>query len=422
MSEINSRQLRLCFIAACVGLIAVAGDVRGQSISIRPDGLRVGDGKTRNVTLEASVRSGASLTVSVNYRSDGAGPEVTFIPKFVVQDNATEDRDRREGQIRLVLPKAFDKTGVYIIEVDETRTTIRLVHEPNNSSYFRQIADWLIGAAGGGERSSQPQSAIERIEEVTRSKGQNKVGIWTAAMPASGQQIGKESQRLRITSAVMPAWSTKGKYVACSAWRRGRWLIAAFKISLTGEARQLWQWTLPNSSSSDFSPAWSPDGHAIAFVRQNQDKKSDVWILHLDRNNRPKREVKFTDVGDVQGLLGWDRELGILFETKESTKSGPLRQIWSSGTNVEEQSASTRQIPLSDAYSLYRGGVPQRRTLVLSEKNDAPPFSVLYEMNSSGKQSILLVGDFCLLEWPTVSADGRSLAFESDCPRSQQNH
>ena len=99
MSKIDSRPLRKSFITACVGIMTLAGHAQGQAISISPAGLREGDGNSGNVTLGASVTPGASLSVSVNYSSDPTRPAVSFIPKFVIQDNAAEDRDRQEGRI-----------------------------------------------------------------------------------------------------------------------------------------------------------------------------------------------------------------------------------------------------------------------------------------------------------------------------------
>jgi WD40-like Beta Propeller Repeat len=413
---INSRQLIL--IAACVGFISLTGQVRGQSVSIRPDRLREGDGKTRDITLEASVAPGAWLSISVSYSSDPSASNTSFIPKYSVQDNSGEDRNPQDGKIRLVLPKAFDKTGVYLIEVDEPRSHFRVVHEPNTSSYFRQFVDRLVAAAGGGERDSEGKSALERIHEVTKVKGQDKIAIWTAPMPALGQEIDQQSPSLRIRSALMPAWSRNGNYIACSAWRNEKWIIAAYGINRTGAATQLWQWNRPIEGSSDFSPAWSPDGDAVAFVRLDKHQKSDIWILQLDRNRRPKREFKVTDIGKVQAVLGWDKDVGLLFETRKEIEGHPSsRQVWATRITIEGTAPRAEPTPLSDAYSLIRGSAPLRRTLIYAKENDSPPISVLYEMNSSGKRWPVLVGDFCSRRWPTVSHDERWLAFEFDCPR-----
>src|ERR1051325_5686393 len=109
-----------------IALITLAGQAQAQSVTIRPDRLREGDGKTRNITIEAA---GTRLSVGVTYTSDPGSSAVSFIPKFVVQDNGSDDRDPESGKIRVILPKAFDRTGVYIIQIDETGSVLRLVHE-----------------------------------------------------------------------------------------------------------------------------------------------------------------------------------------------------------------------------------------------------------------------------------------------------
>ena len=405
--------LRL-LIVVCFVLISLTTVVRAQSVVIRPDRLREGDGKTRNITLEANVAPGARLSVSVSYSADPNASGTGFIPKFTVQDNSSDDRNPQEGRIRLVLPKAFDRTGVYVVEVDKPRSFLRLVHEPNNSSYFRQFVDWLVGAAGSGERGSERKSARERIEEISASKSQEKFAVWTAALPAAGHEIDPESRNLKIRSAVMPAWSRTGNQIACSVWRNAKWNIAAYTINPAGVATELWQWNPRAERIGDFAPAWSPAGDAIAFVRLTPDRKSDVWILQLGKNRRPTKEVKLTNIGNVQAVLGWDKDLGLLFETKsEIADQSRLRQTWATKITA----APVQPAPLSDAYSLVRGSAPLRQTLIFAQENDGPPISALYEMNSSGKRWPLLIGDYCSYKWPTVSADEKWLAFEFDCPR-----
>ena len=401
------------FIATCVCLISIVGQAGAQSVVIRPDRLREGDEKTRNVTLEASVAPGASLSVAVSYRSDPAAAGSSFIPKFSVQDNTSEDRDPQDGKIRLVLPRAFDRTGVYLIEIDDRREVLSLVHEPNNTSYFRQFADWLVKAAGGGERGLDPVSALERIEELTRNKGQDNVAVWIAPMPAAGQEIEPKSLKLNIRSALMPSWSRYQNHLACSAWQNGKWRIAAYAINQARVANQLWQWNSPGPGGSDFSPAWSPNGDGVVFVRLDNEQKSDIWILELDRKRRPTKEIRVTTIGNVQAILGWDKDVGIVFETKSPIDGhSSIRQVWA----LKPAVPTTQVTPLSDGYSVIRGGAPKRGTLIYTVEKNSPPFSLLYEMNSSGSSRLLLVGETCTHRWPTVSSDERWLAFDSDCP------
>ena len=399
-------------IAICVCLVGTVGQAGAQSVFMRPDRLREGDGKTRNITVEATVQPGARLSIAVSYRSDPSASGSSFIPKFSVQDNASEDRNPQDGKIRVVLPKAFDKTGVYIIETDEPRAVVSLVHEPNNTSYLRQFVDWLVTAAGGGERGRKNASALERIEELTSNKSQDEVAIWTAPLPAAGKEI--ESKSLNIRSALMPSWSRNQNHLACSAWRNGKWLIAAYAINQSGVATELWQWNSPLAGVSDFSPAWSPKGDGVVFVRLGQDQKSDIWVVEFDGNRRPKKEMRVTTIGNVQAIVGWDKDLGILFETKSAIEGHPgLREVWAIKLTVPIAPVT----PLSGEYGLIRGSAPGRRTVIYAEEKDGLPRPVLYEIDSSGTRRTLLVEPTCLHSWPTVSSDEKWLAFDSNCPR-----
>lgn len=391
------------------------GEAGAQSVSLLPDRLREGDGRTRNITLDANVAPGSQLGIAVSYRSDPAAPGNTFIPKFSVQDNASDDRNPQDGKIRLVLPKAFDKTGVYIIEVDEPQVSLslKLVHEPNNTSYVRQFVDWLVTAAGGGERDPNRKSVLERIEELTKNNGQGKVAIWTAPMPAAGQEIKPESLKLSIRSALTPSWARNGNFLVCSAWRNGKWILAAYRINRGGTATQLWEWSPGNVGVSDFSPAWSPNGDTVAFVRFNQDRKSDIWLLELDRNRRPKKERKVTNFGNVQAISGWHKDLGILFETKTHLEGRPsIRHVWA----INASAPNGQPAPLPDEFRLVRGSAPLRRSIFYIEEKDGPPMSAFYEVNSNGKLPILFE-ESCSHRWLTVSHDERWLAFDSNCPR-----
>ncbi len=415
MSELNSRLPALFLFAACVTLISFAGELQPEAVWIRPDRLREGDGKARNITVEAVVDPGAQLSISVSYSSDPHTAGTNFISKFNVQDNSAEDRNAEQGKIHLVLPKAFDKTGVYLIAVDKPPGFIKLVHEPNNSSYFRQFVDWLVTAAGSGQRGKESKTARDRIVEVTNNKTQDSFAIWTAPLPQVGKEIDPKSLKVKIPSAVMPSWSPNGNYLACSAWRNGKWVMAVYTINRTGALSQSWQWKPREAGTTDFSPAWSPRGDAVAFVRLTPDMKSDIWILQLDRNRRPKKEIKVTDLGNVHAVLGWDKDIGLLFETRGQVEQGSiLRQVWATNATVAGTRADT--VALSDAYDTIKGSAPRRRTVIYIQQNDSPPYSELREIDSSRKQWTLLPGDFCSRRWLAVSQDEKWLAFEYDCP------
>ncbi len=409
------RMIKLLF-AIFVILLSRVGGTYGQTVSIRPDQLRQGDGKTRNITLEASVPPGTVLHISAQYNATSNAQSTNFIPRFAVQDNARGDRNPQEGKIRVVLPRAFDGLGIYLVKVDETGALLQLVHAADNRSYFQRFADLLMNAAGGGERGTRRGTAIARLEEMERLEEQGRTAIWTAPMPTPGQAIDGNAPRLRINSAMMPAWSNKGDHIACSARHHERWVIAAYEFNQAGELTERWKWASTSVVGSDFSPVWSPDGQSIAFVRQTGDQKSDIWVLNLNKTGRPKSEVRVTKLNSVQEVFGWDKDMGIVFEVKKELEdASKVSQVWALKITGSQHATVVAQSPLPDPYRLLRGSAPRRQTLISNVGNDGPPVSVIYETKASGERWTLLIGDVCSYEWPTVSPDGRWLAFDSDC-------
>ncbi len=113
-------------------------------------------------------------------------------------------------------------------------------------------------------------------------------------------------------------------------------------------------------------------------------------------------------------VLGWEKDIGIVFETKTEIEGHTgFRQNWA----LKPTAPKVEITPLDDAYNLVRGSAPRRKAIIYAQGNDGPPLSVLYEMNASGKRQPLLIQESCTNRWPTVSPDGKWLAFESDCPR-----
>ena len=400
-------------LLTCVCLVGFVGHAAAQSVVVRPDQLREGDGQTRSIVLTVKVDAGAQVSVAVNYTSDPNNGSSTFIPRFTVQDNANNDRSPQAGIIELLLPKSFERTGVYIIEVDkpDARLSLKLVHEPDNSWSVRRFFERLIAAAGGGDRHPNPESVLERIEEVTKNNEQEQVAVWIAPVPVAGQELKRASLKPIVKSALTPSWSKTGNYLVCSAWRNGKWTLAAFTVNRVGRATPLWQWSTNVTGVTDFSPVWSPNGDAIAFVRVDSDHKSDIWLLELDRNRRPKREKKVTNFGNVQAISVWHAELGILFEAKTELENRPdIQHLWAIKTPV----ANAQPILLADEFELMRGEAPRRQSVFYLEDRKGPPWSVLYEANANGKFRVLL-DESCAHRGLVVSSDERWIAFDSNC-------
>jgi hypothetical protein len=383
------------------------------SISVRPNHLVENDGRTRNITLEAEVSPGEVLRLSVDFASNSNADTESFIQSFIVQDNGPKDSNAEPSKIRLILPKPFDRVGIYYIRVDEAGTSIEIVHQTDNRSTIKRFADWLIGSAGSGQRSGDAsESASDRLDERPGA-----TGVWTALMPQDDKAIDEKMLQLRFPSAMMPAWAPAGENLICSIWDRDKWILAAYKMNQNGQFSEQWKHSIQSIQGSDGSAAYAPEGNAVAFLRKSADGKSDIWILRLARDGHPESESKVTNLGRVLEILGWDKDLGILFEVeKRLADTSRVTQLWSMKVTTGKQLSFGRQSPLPSPYRLLRGSAPQRQTIIDAIQNQSQPVSVVYEMKANGERHSLLTGNDCSYRRPTLSSSGKWLAFDSDCP------
>jgi Tol biopolymer transport system component len=101
------------------------------------------------------------------------------------------------------------------------------------------------------------------------------------------------------------AWSPDGKWLAFSdidsqdtTGPTGSISVSLFLLSLeTGERRRLT--SFPPNSVGDAAPAFAPDGHALAFVRTQTIAISNLYLLPLDPDLKPR--------GPAQPVTAWNR-------------------------------------------------------------------------------------------------------------------
>jgi eukaryotic-like serine/threonine-protein kinase len=73
----------------------------------------------------------------------------------------------------------------------------------------------------------------------------------------------------------------------------GKWVVTDGLVLLStesGETRSLT--SPPTKSSSDLSPAVSPEGRTVAFIRSASDFVSDIYLLDLTEDSKPKGELR----------------------------------------------------------------------------------------------------------------------------------
>jgi len=118
------------------------------------------------------------------------------------------------------------------------------------------------------------------------------------------------------------AWTRDSRWLAVSCRMAGDGPSSLFFVSAaTGERRRL---TAPAvQSGGDFSPAISPDGRNLAFIRWTNSSWQDVFVLALSRDMAPVQDpVRLTDLHRIVDTLAWTADGAELFFSSARTLAG----------------------------------------------------------------------------------------------------
>jgi Tol biopolymer transport system component len=164
---------------------------------------------------------------------------------------------------------------------------------------------------------------------------------------------------------------------------------------------------------------WSPDEKQLAFIRQNDSGRSDVWILQLDENARPSSEKQITSSGDVRQLLAWNKDDGLLYELEAGQDQSTF---WTLAVSVS--GASAKRIDVAIKPAAIRGRIPARGSAVYSVeyagRASDQSTAHIFEIDSEGRARALLHSVPQFDRWPDVTTDGKRLAFSSNRPSPRQ--
>ena len=130
---------------------------------------------------------------------------------------------------------------------------------------------------------------------------------------------------------------------------------ALFLLTIdTGEKRRL---TSPTGSGGDISPAFSPDGKTLAFIRAASLFTHDVFLLSLNADLSPAGEPRrLTSLGEVMSGLSWSgKGESIVFSSGDDAATARLWKIPISGGDARLVAAAG----LRSAYPAVSG--PARR-------------------------------------------------------------
>ena len=195
------------------------------------------------------------------------------------------------------------------------------------------------------------------------------------------------------------AWLPDGKYVVTAG-------LTILSVE-TGEARSLT--SPPPTVAPDFSPAVSPDGHTVAFARSSGYTKSELYLLDLGADLRPKGDPRrLTSLKRLSHSAFWGPDgRKIIFTTRLGFAQG-LWKVAASGSTDPEP------LPIRDAWTsaasrtgnrlVYSRAVGGSRLWRLSLSDSGEPIGPPARFIPSTRDEY----------FPQYSPDGKRIAFQSN--------
>ena len=203
------------------------------------------------------------------------------------------------------------------------------------------------------------------------------------------------------TQGDAPAWSPDGKTIACpagSADAGGPYMTVLAVGVADGTSRPI----TPKRWWKVGSLAWLKDGHGLVFAASEQESSpSQLWYLSYPAGE----EHRITnDVNNYDGL-----SLTADTRTLVTVQSNLLSSIWIGPSGDSNQSV---QIPSNNFDGVEGIAWEPDGKLIFSSR--AGGNSDIWSMNRDGTSQKRLTAAASNNSWPSVSADGRYIAFMSD--------
>jgi Tol biopolymer transport system component/serine/threonine protein kinase len=209
-------------------------------------------------------------------------------------------------------------------------------------------------------------------------------------------------------------WSPDGQWLAVDGLVAGQSARSIFMIPAAGGTPQQITRPVQGAWAGDTGPAFSPDGHTLAFARAMTRANADIFLLRVNSSMQPEgepRQLTFEAASALQPTWTPDgRE--IVFSTTVGPSGGSSRgSLWRIAADARPHTRATR-ISLSEQGS-EAAFSKQGRLVFTRYVTDENIWRLPLDRGKPGKPERLIFSTRQDYE-PRFSIDGRKLSFSSD--------
>ena len=350
--------------------------------------------------------------LKILFSSDRVGPPHNGNYEIYIMDNDGEDIKRLTDINGQDTYPSMAPDGKYIVfeswqnghpelykmESDGTQIT-RLTnyqkHESNNEYIGNGNPSWSTIIKNKNENSKTAKIVFQSDRD-----GNHEIYI----MNSDGSDQTNISKHSGFDGS--PVFSPNGKKIAFVSDRSGKhnvWIMNADGSNL---------YNLTNSSSENYYPSWNPDGTKITYDSYSEGAPGgDIFIINVDGSN-PKN---LTNTKQDEGYPSWSPSGDLITYDMggyEHSKTGNFT-IFSININMNNKISAVTD---NSGNSGDASWIPQSNQIVYSSDKDDPEGGnyEIYTISSDGTGDIRLTFKDGTDTDPTVSDDGRLIAFDSD--------
>ncbi len=208
------------------------------------------------------------------------------------------------------------------------------------------------------------------------------------------------------------SWSPDGKWIAMKDRGPGEAQDSIYLFSIdTGEKRRL---TFPPPRCGDGTPAFSPDSKSLAFSRTFTFGVSEVYLLDLSEDLRPKRPAKqLTFRKQLTVGLAWTPDGGEIVFSSGSNWAGAAVQLW----RVSPTGAGKPRVLAFAGEHGWWPAISRRGNRLAFSRNHANDEKIwrldLFGPNGKAGEAVKLIASTRNELVPQYSPDGTRIAFIS---------